>query len=292
MSEERAFKVLEEYPYLNEGYVRLINVCGNDEVIVMAARTSYGDPNAYEEPHKNEGLIMNLMEHQHTSPFELCNITLQIQLPLFVNAQLKRHRTARQNEMSARYRDMIKKFWIPSLGRIGIKSKTHKQGTGALLPEDDQLKAIEIMKASYEEAWNNYQLLLTMGVANEIARAVLPVGIYTIVVWQLDLNNLFKFTTLRLHPGAQQEISDLAEIIAKVLEKNFPVAWKAYMRHIRNGVKFSQEEYEALVELIACSGVYEDKKTDAIIESVTSPRGFSKRKTMDFKDKIIKGVKQ
>lgn len=292
MNEDRAFKVLEEYPYLNEGYVRLLNVCGNDEVIVMAARTSYGDPNAYEAPEKNEGLIMNLMEHQHTSPFELCNITIQIQLPLFVNAQLKRHRTARQNEMSARYRDMMKKFWLPRVGRIGVKSKTHKQGTGALLPEDEQLQAIEAMKDSYERSWSSYQNLLTMGVANEIARAVLPVGIYTIVVWQLDLNNLFKFTTLRLHPGAQEEISDLAEIIAKILEKNFPVAWKAYMRHIRNGVKFSQEEYEALVDLLAQSGVYEPEKTDKMIDEVTSPRGFSKRKTMDFKDKIIKGVKR
>src|SRR6267142_2288389 len=83
------------------GYVRYIDHLGTDQRIVEAARISYGSPSKGEEADKK--LLDYLFAHRHTSPFEQCNITFNIKMPIFVMRQFVRHRTFRLNEWSGRY---------------------------------------------------------------------------------------------------------------------------------------------------------------------------------------------
>ena len=94
------------------GFVKLLEVMGNDEEVENAARISYGEGTRKVSQTRN--LIRYLMRHKHTSPFEMCEVKFHIKLPIFVMRQLVRHRTANINEYSGRYSIMSDEFsiWI------------------------------------------------------------------------------------------------------------------------------------------------------------------------------------
>lgn len=294
---DRNFRVLKEFPYLDKGYVKLLNVTGTDETIVLAARTSYGTPEAYEEDKKNTGLISYLREHHHTSCFELCNVTIQIKLPLFTAAQVDRHRTARQNQLSGRYTQLPRDYWVPSKKRIGSKSHTHKQGTGEPLSDEKAQRVIDIIEQHSKACLEAYDELLALEVSNEIARSVLAVNFYTVKVWQMDLNNLMKFITLRSHSTAQDEIVEMANILANIMEEYFPATWASYVNHIRESATFSKEEMAIIGSAFmkACEET-EDAETnnpyDVMIKYIQHEafsKKFSDRKRLNLIRKL-KGI--
>ena len=74
---------------------------------------------------------------------------------------------------------------------------------------------------------NAYDELLAYGVAPEIARAVLPQSMYTEFIETGSLAAYARLCGLRLDPTAQREIQEYARYISELLEKAFPVSWKA-----------------------------------------------------------------
>jgi len=59
-----------KFPVLDDGFVALIDVMGDDSDIVQAARTSY--QKGTKKLSDDRGLIRYLMSHRHTTPFEMC----------------------------------------------------------------------------------------------------------------------------------------------------------------------------------------------------------------------------
>ena len=57
-------------PYLDYGFVGLVDTMGTDSSIVQAARVSYGD--GTKSARDDRGLIRYLVRHKHTSPLEMC----------------------------------------------------------------------------------------------------------------------------------------------------------------------------------------------------------------------------
>ena len=86
---------------LDHGHVVLVEYMGSDGSIVDAARTCYQKGTTHTS--NNRDLIRYLMRHHHTSPFECCVVKFHVKLPIFVERQWARHRTAGWNEVSARY---------------------------------------------------------------------------------------------------------------------------------------------------------------------------------------------
>src|SRR4051812_14453666 len=84
------------WPVLDHGFVRVVDFMGDDDAIVQAARISYGA--GTKSLREDRGLIDYLMEHHHTSPFEMCEVKLHLKMPIFVARQWVRHRTANMNE--------------------------------------------------------------------------------------------------------------------------------------------------------------------------------------------------
>jgi len=72
-------------PVLDKGFVRLVDVMGNDAAIVQAARVSYGD--GTKSVREDRGLIRYLIRHRHSSPLEMCEIKLHCRMPIFVSRQ-------------------------------------------------------------------------------------------------------------------------------------------------------------------------------------------------------------
>ena len=115
--------MIEEKKVHKHGFVRLLEVMGDDEEVVNAARISYGKGTKKFSETRN--LIRYLMRHKHTSPFEMCEVKFHLKLPIFIMRQLVRHRTANINEYSGRYSEMSDEFYIPENDYIQKQSKTN-----------------------------------------------------------------------------------------------------------------------------------------------------------------------
>ena len=91
----------KKFPVLDDGFVRLIDFMGDDASVVQAARVSYGA--GTKQLSDDRKLIRYLMRHQHTTPFEMCEVKLHVRVPMDIWRQWIRHRTANVNEYSTRY---------------------------------------------------------------------------------------------------------------------------------------------------------------------------------------------
>jgi thymidylate synthase (FAD) len=217
-------------PVLDHGFVRLIDYMGDDSRIVQAARVSYGE--GTKTVREDKALIDYLVRNHHTSPLEQVVFTFHIKLPIFVARQWVRHRTARLNEVSARYSEMQEEFYIPDDNRVQRQDSRNKQSSGELLEEKDRDKALTIIEESSEFSYDCYRQLLQIGVSRELARIVLPLNIYTEWYWQMDLNNLFHFIKLRGGGHAQWEIREYTKVIGGIVREIVPYAYESFERHI------------------------------------------------------------
>jgi thymidylate synthase (FAD) len=261
------------YTVLDGGFVRVVDYMGNDASIVQMARVSYGEGTT--TPSSDEGLIRYLMRHDHTSPFEGCEIKLHIKCPIFVARQWLRHRMANVNEYSGRYSVMASEFYLPASERLGKQSKANKQGTGEAFTEEEATALRDEMHVTMNQAflWYEDAILEETDLSRELARVVLPLSTYTEFYWKIDLHNLFHFLRLRADPHAQLEIRVYADIIERILAEWVPVAHQAYLDYRKNAVKFSDNEMD-LVRTALRRHVYDQ------------PEGFSQREWREFLDKI------
>lgn len=216
-----------EIKVLDHGFVRYIDHMGTDLRIVESARISYGSPSKGDEADKK--LLNYLLKNKHTSPFEMCKITFNIRMPIFVMRQFVRHRMQNLNEVSARYTELPDIFYNPEKWRA--QSKTNKQGSEIADLDHDWLS--KTLECSYTESYACYKRLLEAGVAKELARLILPVGIYTEIYSTWDLCNLLKFFALRDDPHAQWEHQQFALAMKAITTQLFPWTMETYDQHIK-----------------------------------------------------------
>ncbi|MBK9247034.1 MAG: FAD-dependent thymidylate synthase [Ignavibacteria bacterium] len=265
----------KEIACLDKGFVRLVDVMGDDHSIVQAARVSYGE--GTKRLTEDRGLIRYLLRHQHTTPFEMVEFKFHIKLPIFIARQWIRHRTANVNEYSGRYSEMKDEFYIPSLENIRPQSTMNKQGRSEeTFPTDQAEQIAAIFGRSQDQMYAEYQELLDMGVAREIARINLPVSNYTEWYWKIDLHNLFHFLKLRMDAHAQYEIRVYGEAMAEIVREIVPVAWEAYEDYTLHSVRFSRLEANALVSML------DTLPSDEILATF----GLKGRELREFKDKF------
>lgn len=215
---------------LDHGYVRMIDSMGSDLSVVRSARVSYDAAwRAGEDQGSDQRLINYLYKNKHTSPFESVEFQFEIKAPIFVFRQWHRHRTWSFNEVSARYTELPEDFYVPAVNLIGTQSKDNKQARDTTGPVVDRHLEVERYRATCENSFALYRLLLEQGWPRELARAVLPVGTYSRMFAKVDLKNLFDFLSLRLHKHAQYEIRVYAEAMLELIEPIVPTcvaAWR------------------------------------------------------------------
>jgi len=211
----------------NIGEVSLIDYMGDDARAAQAARVSFlrdEDIVMGEVSEKDRKLISFLIAEQHTSPFEHSTITFRVKVPLYIRAQVMRHRTFSYNEASRRYTSECIEFHIPKELRQQAK-KNLQCSTDDIVDLND--KMVKAMRDHTDSAYRTYQMMLDCGVAREQARAVLPQNMYTTFYMTGSLHNYIKFLKLRLHPHAQPEIQELARAMKDMLSDIFPFTMEA-----------------------------------------------------------------
>ncbi len=239
----------KEFRCLDKGFVRLVEVMGDDSSIVQAARVSYGK--GTKSVNEDRNLIRYLMRHRHTSPFEMVEFKFHVKLPIFVARQWIRHRTANVNEYSGRYSIMNDEFYIPDQDAVRKQSKINKQGR-ANEPIDSEIaeKFIQDVQETQQLLYDKYNHYLQDEIARELARVNLPLSTYTEWYWKIDLHNLFHFLQLRLDETAQYEIREYAKVIAKIVEATVPMAYEAFVDYRLESVAFSRLELKILNTMV------------------------------------------
>jgi thymidylate synthase (FAD) len=163
----------------------------------------------------DEKLLRFLWEHKHATPFEMAGLVIEVQAPIFVFREWHRHRTQSYNELSARYTALPDLFYIPSHERLKAakQSASNKQGSADGFSDEDAEKIAACLTTCYQNARYNYETLLQVGVAREIARLVIPVAQYSRMRASANLRNWLAFLTLRMAPNAQWEIRQYANAV-------------------------------------------------------------------------------
>jgi thymidylate synthase (FAD) len=178
----------------------LLNIFGDDLMIVNAARVSYGKTKFnFEE--KDKKLLKFLLEHKHISPFRHPQIQYRIECPIFVERQLFKHQIGlTANSISGRYVDFSESYWIPN--ELRYQSEDSKQGSGNSFFNEELLKDI---KDHIERSKKLYQKLNDYEVAKELSRTILPLALNTQFIWTGSLWAFIHLFNLRLKKDAQKE---------------------------------------------------------------------------------------
>ena len=226
---------------LDDGFVRLVDYMGDDAAIVQAARVSYGK--GTRRVHEDRQLVRYLVRHDHTTPFEMCEIKLHVRVPMDIWRQWIRHRTASVNEYSTRYSEAIDAAHRTAPGAWRTQSFVNRQGSAGLLPDEVGARLSAEETELQERARAVYEGRLAAGVAREQARKDLPLATFTEAYWKIDLHNLLHFLDLRMDVHAQQEIRAYATTIGEqIVAKWVPVAWEAFLDYRRQSTRFSRAE--------------------------------------------------
>lgn len=242
----------KKFPVLDQGFVCLVDVMGNDAAIVQAARVSYGE--GTKKLSDDRTLLRYLMRHQHTTPFEMAELKLLVRVPMDTWRQWIRHRTASVNEYSTRYSIALDAAYQTQPDQWRLQSSTNRQGSGAAL-DPAQGEALTNQEQQFHcQARELYESRIEQGIAREQARKDLPLSTYTEAYWKIDLHNLFRFLALRMEPNAQYEIVQYATTIGEqIVQPLFPHAWEAFLDYQLRSVRLSRLD-QAVVKRLAEKG--------------------------------------
>ena len=231
----------DEIIFREDMSVELVKSSASDADVIWAARVSTTGDKSLEDvggdASKSEGLINYLARERHGSPFEHTSMTFFISAPIFVFREFMRHRIASYNEESGRYRELKPVFYIPSkerkLVQIG-KAGSYKFVDGT--PEQYEI-TVKSIKETCVLAYENYQKMLDAGVAREVARAVLPVTLYSSMYVTMNARALMNFLSLRTSRDGshfpsypQREIEMVAEKMEAEFAKLMPITYGAFQK--------------------------------------------------------------
>ena len=263
---------------LDHGYVKLIGWMGTDETIIESARMSTGKGFIGWEPmgkvckhcgkqeavctlgtclgggqhepeeHKGDAKLLEFMwKNGHSTPFEFCELTVEVQAPIFVFREWHRHRTQAYSEFSARYSQMPNLHYLPEESRIQKQGISNRQGSEAEV-HPDALEILRRLENEQDDVYGHYrELVEDEGVAKEIARLNTPVSRYSKMRAKTDLRNWLGFLALRMAPNAQFEIRQYANAVAEIVKELWPRTWVLFEEHTLGAVKLSKSEQRVLM---------------------------------------------
>src|SRR6059036_3714952 len=213
---------------LDHGFVRLDDAMATDLSVVNAARVSFARRKD-EMDESDAGLIRFLMRDRHGTPFEHNSFRFHIRCPIFFAREWFRDRVGSFNEFSMRYAKATDEFYVPAAE--DVRTQVGKPGAYSFEPVEPEVaeQTREELQAVYETAFAAYERLVELGVARELARAVMPVGAYTEFYWTVNARALMNFVSLRAAETAQREIRRYADAVELLFAERMPITYEAFV---------------------------------------------------------------
>jgi thymidylate synthase (FAD) len=222
--------------------VELVGVLASDLDVIQAARVSTrGSDSSETNESEQAGLINFLMRNRHGSPFEHNMFKFRVTAPIFVWREHHRHRIGfSYNEESGRYKQLNPVFYIPGVDRDLVQ--TGKPGAYVFGPgsQSQVAQVTHSLIRSNTASYGEYELLLKLGIAKEVARMVLPVNIFSTVYVTMNARSLMNFLSLRTHDDSStfpsfpmREIEMVAEHYEMAFAHYMPLTLQAFNKNGR-----------------------------------------------------------
>jgi thymidylate synthase (FAD) len=194
--------------------------------------------------------------------FEQATMTVEVVTPLAIAVQLLRHRSFCFQQFSGRYEDqqeMVKHtadltsynnlFYMPEEARQ--QDPKNRQNS---LPASDPALTDSMwatMSTAYMVAQQCYNDLLTRGIAKEVARFVLPQGVFSRLYVTGSCRSFIHYIGVRDDDGvAQFEHCELARSIKSVFTTQFPTVSRAVFTVDPTPLEIENEELKTEIEVL------------------------------------------
>lgn len=188
-----------------------------EELIVYTARVS--SPQNQTAVETAPRLLRYLIKHGHWSPFEMVDMTVEVETSRAVAAQLLRHRSFSFQEFSQRYSAASLGFEFAGARR---QDPTNRQNSiDDLTPEvKDWWESAQ--DAVFAHAEQIYADAIEAGVAKEVARMVLPLATRTRLYMKGSVRSWIHYLGARTDPATQKEHRDVANRVRQIFNEQFP----------------------------------------------------------------------
>ena len=190
----------------------------SEGILSYAARVS--SPSNQENFDTANKLLDYCVRNKHYSVFETCSITMEIETPRDIARQILRHRSFSFQEFSQRYAqstEFVKR-------ECRLQDTKNRQNSLDCFDKD----TAHVWKVMQDEllsvAEKNYQHALSIGIAKEVARTLLPEGLTMSKMYMNGtVRSWLHFIQVRDDAGvAQKEVVDVARKAKEELLKHFP----------------------------------------------------------------------
>lgn len=202
--------------------MRVISVTPNaEDIILYIARVS----NPKNQNSGSTGLIRYLLDNKHWSPFEMADLTIEIETSRAISAQMLRHHSFRFQEFSQRYAA------VDSTGVVLYAARRqdtkNRQNSFDDLSTEIQEEWQQRQQDNWQRAFDHYTWALNNGIAKECARMVLPIQTATRLYMKGNVRDWIFYITVRTDPTAQKEHRDIAEECKKIICLYLPITAEA-----------------------------------------------------------------
>lgn len=219
--------------------VSLKSITPNAEInIVEIARVSSSRTDKAEQP---EGLINYLIKNKHWSPLEHSYLTMKIITSKSIGIQLLRHRSFVFQEFSQRY------SVVENVEPIELRWQATQNRQSSTVPfatisrpdnksfDYERIDSVPELVVDWLQRVNEtltnimylYEEGVSMGVAKECARMILPMAAETTIYMTGSIRSWIHFLEIRDDGHAQKEVQLIAKEIKKIFIEQLPIISKA-----------------------------------------------------------------
>jgi thymidylate synthase (FAD) len=191
------------------------------DLIAYCARVS--NPSNQSNTDTSEKLVNYLVKHKHWSPFEMADVTLEIETTRDIARQILRHRSFSFQEFSQRYADPTKDLNFTTR-EARLQDTNNRQNSIETGDRNLQEKWMSKQQELIELVNETYNWAIEYGIAKEVARAVLPEGLTTTRLYAKgSIRSWLHYIEVRTDPTTQKEHREVAVACANVIAEIFPM---------------------------------------------------------------------
>lgn len=221
---------------MSNGFVRLVSKLETpaEVAVVNAARQSYGR-RVDSISEKDINVLDFMMEHKHGTPFEAAVFQFHIRCTIKEARDWFRYRAGSSfNEYSTRFSPCIQDQYVPT--GVAIRTGSASAKNYSLQPIEDpetRKRIVQEFEEAYADADRHYRRLLELGLAQEAASYVYPLGQMTEFTWTVNLRTLCNFWAQRTHETALLELRRKAYSVMNEVYPHAPnilVLWSTHRR--------------------------------------------------------------
>ena len=196
-----------------------------DKLIGYCARVS--NP-ANQDNESVAGLLSYCARNSHWSVFETATAVIEINTTRDIGRQILRHRSFSFQEFSGRYASYAA---LEAAPLRGCRLQDPKNRQNSLETDDSRVRVWWQLAQErvVRRATEDYETALSMGIAKEQARALLPEGLTSSRMYMSGtLRSWVTYLQTRLDPSTQKEHRVIAQQVLEVLRGVAPVTMLAF----------------------------------------------------------------